>query len=543
MELNHSLTNYLIELSVDGLDIPDRLDYPFQYAPCAMARKAAIHLQQRLSRTHAVDPDPGRMMGVLVVEREGQYYYLSAYSGEWKDKRCDIVFVPPIFDPFDRKSFFFQGERDLDALTVQIEKLSNSIEYARLRKQIKYEEETLNSYCQNEQKGIRQKKAQRKKIRDRWDGEMSSEQIDILNTQSKDEGIRFKKAKRWYKRKLDGLQEKVLFFENSLQSLRNERKKRSQDLQNKLFEEYKVKNSIGEQRDLLKLFEGTSQGVPPSGAGTCAAPKLFQFAFEHQLRPVCMAEFWWGKSPKSELRKKGSFYPACRGKCEPILNFMLKGLPIGSNPIYDRLIRPKKLEILYEDDFIVAVLKPPSFLSVPGREYSYSAQELLQSQLKIASITAIHRLDMATSGILLFAKDKHSLARMQELFQKQKVHKTYEAVLEHPVSMPKGRIDLPLAPDFIHRPRQKVDFYQGKKSITEYEQVRNGHNKIKFYPKTGRTHQLRIHAAHHLGLDNPILGDALYGKDSGRLHLHASAIGFIHPIFEQEIHILSPAPF
>ena len=357
----------------------------------------------------------------------------------------------------------------------------------------------------------------------------------------------------------------------------------SQDLQLWLFHQYQLLNARGETRDLVQLWQEyysrprlqRKYPLPPGGTGDCCAPKLLQYAYLKGLKPRCMAEFWWGATTKTELRQHLNYYPACRGKCKPILTWMLQGLDVDPDPEtlgFERM----ELPVIYEDDAIVVVDKPSGMLSVPGRIEQFSVETVMQQRYPGSVIC--HRLDMGTSGLLIVAKSMAVYHPMQEQFVRHQVRKKYIALLESTAlsserksslftlhsSLKSGTISLPLRPDPMNRPRQVVDMEHGKRAVTDYEflplpsplstvnsplstvncqlSTVNSH-RVALYPQTGRTHQLRIHCAHPDGLGRPIKGDELYGTKADRLYLHAAEIWFRHPITEREMHLASPCPF
>jgi tRNA pseudouridine32 synthase/23S rRNA pseudouridine746 synthase len=311
-------------------------------------------------------------------------------------------------------------------------------------------------------------------------------------------------------------------------------------------------NINGQRKSLLPIFADTPLQRPPSGAGDCAAPKLLQQAFISGYKPIALAEFWWGDSPLLEMRKHNFYYPACRGKCEPILRHMLQGMNVEDNPL-DHIgeeVERNKLDIVFEDEFIMVVNKPNEMLSTPGRHQEHSVYTIIKEGYPAATgPLLVHRLDMSTSGILLIAKDKYSHQILQEQFINRTVKKRYTALLEGLFDNreTKGVIDLPLALDYFNRPMQKVDFSEGKAAQTLYEVVEtdseNKRTRIHFYPQTGRTHQLRVHAAHEQGLNLPIVGDDIYGQRDERLHLHADFIEFVHPATKETMTFSVKAPF
>ena len=327
----------------------------------------------------------------------------------------------------------------------------------------------------------------------------------------------------------------------------------SQDLQLWLFHQYQLLNARGETKDLVDIWQNYYDRpklrekfpLPPGGTGDCCAPKLLQYAYQQNLKPVCMAEFWWGQSTKEELRQHLNYYPACRGKCKPILTWMMEGLDVDVNP--ETLGFPHlEVKTIYEDDALLVVDKPSGMLSTPGRVEEYSVETIMRQRYPDSFIA--HRLDMWTSGLLIVAKSLEVYRSLQEQFVKHQVKKRYIAVLENleildrlDVLEKKGTISLPLRPDPMNRPRQIVDHEHGKRAVTDYEFLNE--NTVALYPQTGRTHQLRIHCAHPEGLGRPIKGDELYGTKADRLYLHAEQIWFRHPITGEDMHFISPSPF
>ena len=315
-------------------------------------------------------------------------------------------------------------------------------------------------------------------------------------------------------------------------------KQMSQELQLWLFHQYQLLNAHGETKDLVDIWQSYYSRpkllqkfpLPPGGTGDCCAPKLLQYAYQHGLKPVCMAEFWWGAPTKEELRQHLNYYPACRGKCKPILTWMLQGLDVDPDP---ETLGLQHLEIptVYEDNDLLVIDKPSGILSVPGRIEDYSVETVMRERYP-DSIVA-HRLDMGTSGLLIVAKNGEAYRILQQQFIHHEVRKKYLALLEQP-GQGTGVISLPLRPDPMNRPRQVVDMAHGKRAVTRYEYISD--RLVALWPETGRTHQLRIHCAHPDGLANPIVGDELYGTRDKRLCLHAAEIWFRHPVTGSEMH-------
>ena len=330
-------------------------------------------------------------------------------------------------------------------------------------------------------------------------------------------------------------------------------KQLSQELQTWLFHQYRLLNARGEVKDLIDIWQEyynrpkllRKYPLPPGGTGDCCAPKLLQYAYQQGLKPLCMAEFWWGETTKTELRHHLNYYPACRGKCKPVLTWMLQGLDVDPDP-ESLAFERQELPVVYEDEWLLVVNKPSGLLSAPGRVEEYSVETVMQQRYPGSMIA--HRLDMATSGLLIVAKTLEVYRNLQEQFVKHQVKKKYLAVLESLDALEKldildkrGTISLPLRPDPMNRPRQLVDPEHGKRAVTDYEFLSD--SLVALWPQTGRTHQLRIHCAHPDGLGRPIVGDELYGtREKGqRLMLHAAEIWFHHPVTGINMH-LSVAP-
>ena len=356
---------------------------------------------------------------------------------------------------------------------------------------------------------------------------------------------------RKWKKLLEERKAEVVAFETAIEDLKMERKERSAALQQKLFQQFRMLNAKGEVKDLCTIFKETVHKIPPGGAGECALPKLLQYAYLHQLKPLAMAEFWWGNSPKTEVRHHGYYYPSCKGKCEPILKHMLQGLEVDENPLTTDPRPHMDLEIVFEDEWLLVVNKPSGILSVPGKIETVDSvfQRVRKKYPNATGPMIVHRLDMATSGLLLIAKTKEVHQHLQAQFENHTIKKRYIALLdgsklEKPIKK-NGRIELPLCLNPLDRPRQMVSEEYGKTAITEYQVLESSgeYIRILFYPKTGRTHQLRIHAAHPQGLGCPIVGDELYGMKANRLYLHAEYIEFCHPVYGETICLQKEAEF
>jgi tRNA pseudouridine32 synthase/23S rRNA pseudouridine746 synthase len=390
------------------------------------------------------------------------------------------------------------------------------------------------------------KQSQQERNELRQQNNLSDSGLEQLIRQSQFEKAELKRLKDHWKAKIEAMENEAKPWQELIASLQDERKSRSAALQQWIFRQFRMHNALGEIKDLCDIFVSTPQGIPPAGSGECAAPKLLQHAYLHGLQPLAMAEFWWGDSPKGEIRKHGYFYPSCKHKCEPILNFMMKGLDVEPNPLLTSRIETDQLETVYEDEYLLVVNKPSGMLSVPGKTDQVSVASIMAEKYPDATgPLVVHRLDMDTSGLLLIAKTKEIHAELQEQFETRQIKKRYIALLSgKPEAPTSGFIRLPLIPDYDNRPLQTVDYEQGKPAVTRYELLSDQPPvRIAFYPETGRTHQLRVHAAHKDGLNNPILGDPLYGQPAERLHLHAERLEFRHPVTNKILRITADCPF
>lgn len=544
----------------DQFPLPEKLDFPFFYEPTSIAVYAAEELQKTLTKnnfSHNFGIENaerngaiGKMFGVLIVQNKlGEIGYLKAFSGKLADSNIQPGFVPPVFDILEKDGFFKQEEAIINKLNARIEEIETDTFYIE-------QKENHDNFSVNREKTLSEfrtylkiKKKERDHQRTTEVANLPAEHYQLLLEQLKKESI---SQQLEFKFLTIQSQEKLTELKNQLEPLATEitdlkflRKQKSNELQKKIFEHYTFINQRKEEKSLLAIFQETVFDKPPAGAGECAAPKLFQYAFKYDLTPICMAEFWWGMSPDSEIRVHKQFYSACRGKCEPILNHMLSASKVEPNPL-NQQAEITELSILFEDEWIVAIDKPAEFLSVPGKRLTDSVLTRLQ-QLYPESTgpLLLHRLDMSTSGILVAAKTKEVHKHLQHQFIKRSINKKYVALLEGELHQLEGEVNLPLIGDITDRPKQKVCFEIGKKSRSLYRvlEQKNGRTLIEFKPITGRTHQLRVHAAHHLGLNCPIVGDDLYGLRNSRLHLHASELTIFHPILKREIYIQSPHPF
>lgn len=530
----------------DGIALPPAFTYPFHYTPHPLTRLAAEEVQAYLNtRTDwQTELQEGKMFGVLIVRTpELKLGYLAAFSGNLAGSNRHAFFVPPVYDLLLPDGFFRIEEAEISAINHRIADALQSDTYIHLKDQLKSCQEEMDRQLQTAKEELKRARQERESARSQ--GVTPEEEARMIR-ESQFQKAEYKRLERKLKEELQNKQAALNSYESTVQAWKQERKQRSAALQQRLFEQFRMLNALGEVKDLCELFKDTPQGTPPAGTGECALPKLLQFAYQHQLEPLAMGEFWWGQSPKNEIRRQGEFYPSCTGKCAPILKHMLIGLNVEKNPLEEDLHRETPLPVLYEDEWLVVVCKPAGMLSVPGKNGLDSVYERLHTRYPQATGPLIvHRLDMATSGLLLVAKTKEVHQHLQAQFETRNIKKRYTAILEGIPSKKEGEICLPLCPNLLHRPLQSVDFEHGKPAITRYRVIKCIGNRalVAFYPQTGRTHQLRVHAAHPQGLDCPIVGDELYGHKADRLYLHAAGLTFIHPVNGKPIHIEQEADF
>jgi tRNA pseudouridine32 synthase/23S rRNA pseudouridine746 synthase len=539
--------SYFSENIIKELTPPDKFTFPFYYEPHPLTRVAAAELQHYLETQTDLDHNfgligdsadgaIGKMFGVLVVkDKEGRIGYLSAFSGKLAGSNDHPKFVPPVFDMLVENSFFLKGIEIIDAINERLCKIESDESYIRLKSAMEH----ISIQSQEEISAIKQQlksnKETRKSTRDEQRHSLSEHEYTLFEAdlvrQSLFDKHRLKILTEKWKQLLIDTRTELAPFESSIEMLKAERKERSAALQALLFEQYVFLNKEGKGKSLQDIFSETAFGKPPSAAGECATPKLLQAAFLNGYRPLAMAEFWWGASPKSEIRKHKHFYPACTGKCKPILAHMLEGMPMDENPFLKVPKEAGRLEIIYQDDDLIVVNKPSGLRSVPGVDVFDSVYSRLQSSLVNIEPLMVHRLDMDTSGLLVVAKTPEAHKHIQRQFLRRTVSKRYTALLSKIIEGNEGFITLPLRADLYNRPRQLVCFENGKKSSTRWTVIERTEavTKVHFWPLTGRTHQLRMHAAHELGLNAPIVGDDLYGMAAGRLYLHAAELAFVHP--------------
>ena len=595
---------------------PRQFTYPFCYEVDPLAEAASLELQRYIADADLMSTEKGcgKMFGVLVVEYEDesgalQRGFLAAYSGLLGGRNDWPYFVPPVFDAQQPDGHFKRTEREISAINREIAAIEHDPEYLQSVAQHEQTKKRLQAEVDAFKAEVDAAKVRRDARRKSGEPLSEEEQAEMIRESQ------FMKAELRRRRKAMEQAESTLNTQHStfLKSLQRKRKRKqmSDELQRWLFSAYRMLNAKGEERDLIDIFREYTHAMPPAGAGDCCAPKLLQYAYLHRLRPVCMAEFWWGESPASEIRHHLHYYPACRSKCLPILTHMLKGLDVAPNPLAQKR-HSAEPRVLYADEYIMVVDKPAGMLSVPGKaesvrsEFSDSANisveeyfanlqlptnsqlpteqftigEADNSKLKIQNskfLKAAHRLDMDTSGLLVLARTEQAYVELQRQFASRETVKRYEAVLsgvptqnsklktQNSSAQPSGcleAISLPLIADINDRPRQRVDMEHGKPALTLYnivevravdantavayttKKVDKRRTLVHLYPKTGRTHQLRVHCAHPLGLACPILGDPLYGIErADRMYLHAAELTFRHPVTGETMHFLSPSGF
>ena len=569
---------------------------PFRYVPHPLIKEAAGRIMEMLeSWKNQPDGSPlrelersfaeGKMIGVLVVSPDdrhprpdrGSLHFLAAFSGTVRGTDGNVTatvdgFVPPIVDLTDPVGYFKKEEAAISELNARICSLSASASLADQRAALKEALTQRDAEIAQMQENIRLAKSRREEIRQNTSDPQTA---DVLIRESQFQKAELKRLKDRWRDIIEGLAAAVGKAESEISELKTRRARMSDALQKWIFENALVHNAIGESASIWDVFANEGL-IPPGGTGDCAAPKLLEYAFRNGLRPLAMGEFWYGTSPETAVRTHGHFYPSCTSKCGPLLGYMMQGLGCHHGPGTGELSSPTPMPvILHEDESVIVVEKPSGMPSVPGLDGRKSLQEWLceqraaaqtarahtytsavrdnmqQSEGQPQPIHAVHRLDMDTSGVMIFAKSSEAAVNLRHQFEEHTIRKTYMARVsppaakgvarfqKHPLHQAhsesvSGSINLPLSPDYDERPRQKVDFRQGKETYTEYEIVKenqDGTADLLLYPQTGRTHQLRVHCAHSLGMSRPILGDMLYGGETAdRLHLHALSVTFSHPV-------------
>ena len=551
------------------------------YEPHPLCIQACREVQEMLARREDWQEEiaRGKMFGVLIVENvktdadkpergyqaadddDPKWGYLAAYSGQIGGRSDWEDFVPAVFDYLQPDGYFKTHEAEISYINQSISRLEKDERMKKARTLIRKLQEERKRTIAAYQEKMKEAKAKRDSRREA--GNLSEAEEAEMIRESQFMKAELRRLKKSLSEKT-ALETEFEDYQENILRLKQLRKQLSDALQQWLFSQFRMLNQEGESKDLLEIFRDEAlkeypqaaiatsriaalKMVPPAGSGECCEPKLLQYAYQHGYKPLQMAMFWWGESPKEEIRHHLQFYPACNGKCKPILHWMLPAStfePAAVNPsIYN------KVETLYEDREIAVIHKPEGLLSVPGKDTSQpSVYALMRRKFPEAtSPLIVHRLDMATSGVMIIAKTEFAYHRLQRAFLNHQIQKKYIAIISGKDVPEKGIISLPLLPDYLNRPRQMVNHEQGKEAITEYEileRIDGSHLRIALYPKTGRTHQLRVHCAHQEGLNAPILGDPLYGNEkAARLHLHAEEITFEHPLTGKKITIKRKADF
>lgn len=543
---------------------PHQFTFPFCYEPHPLCRLAAAEVEHHIveSGVWQGETSCGKMFGVLVVRyelgvrnyelgvRSCELGFIAAYSGLLAGRNDWAYFVPPVFDAQQPDGHFKVTERSISDINREIDCIRHSDEY----KRVKAEEAALRQKAADRIAAMKQRIASAKAERDRRRSDAQTGLLQISEAEAAAmtrESQTLKADLRRLKQRLDmelsAAHALTFQYDERIAALRQRRRSMSDELQRWLFMQYRMLNARGEERNLIDIFSTTTHGIPPAGAGDCCAPKLLQYAYSHGLQPVCMAEFWWGESPRQEIRHHLSYYPACRSKCLPILTHMLQGLDVEPNPL--TATASEELKIVYEDDAICVVDKPAGMLSVPGKDNVESVESIMRQRWHQydGNPIMVHRLDRDTSGLMVVARTLEAYHSLQQQFACRTAAKRYEAVLDGVPALQQGTISLPLMPDITDRPRQRVDMEHGKPSVTTYRVVstQNHRTLVWLFPHTGRTHQLRVHCAHPLGLATPILGDPLYGRGTAapRMYLNAAELEITHPVTGRRMQWKSESAF
>ena len=554
---------------------PRQFTYPFCYEPHPLCVLAAAEVQRYIGESGVWrgEQSCGKMFGVLVVEQPGEscgcgadgaagggrrFAFVAAYSGLLAGRNDWPYFVPPVFDAQRPDGHFKQTERAISELNREIASLEQSDRLATLQSlydSARLAADTAIAAMRRKVADAKARRDSRRREADLGGAPLSDSERAAMVGESQRMKADLRRLRQQCESMLADMRQPIEQVSEQIDALKRRRREMSDSLQLWLFGQYRMLNALGEERDLTDIFADTVHAMPPGGAGDCCAPKLLQYAFRHGLRPVCMAEFWWGDSPRQEIRHHLHYYPACRSKCLPILTHMLRGLDVEPNP----LAQPKAHvapRIVYEDAAIIVVDKPAGMLSVPGKDALPDVETFANIRARCSAglaagptaIHAVHRLDMDTSGLLLLARTDAAYRELQRQFAARTTRKRYEAVLDGVPHVPdSGTISLPLRADITDRPRQCVDHDGGKEAVTDYRLLGSagGRTLVSLRPHTGRTHQLRLHCAHPEGLGTPILGDPLYGRGTAadRMYLHAAELEFSHPVTGERLRFESPSGF
>lgn len=533
--------------AIADISLPERFTFPFYYDPHPLSLMAAQQLQQHIESqtlwqhnfglTGIEQGAIGKMFGVLVVRNQvGEIGFLSAFSGKLADSNLLPHFVPPVFDMLTEDSFFLSEQVRINQLTADLNDLMADPKLA------EYKANLADKVNESEQAiaAQRQLMIENRKLRKvrRVQAESSLNATDFIELQAQlsKESVadknQLKALNAYWEQQLQSAKQQLAQLMDGVTTLKQQRKQASSALQQRLFEQYKFLNIKCEHKSLGSIFKDTVYQTPPAGSGECAAPKLLHYAFKWGMQPIALAEFWWGSSPKSEIRQHKNFYGACQGKCRPILAHMLDGMAVDADPLLINTAQSKKIDVIYQDQHMAIINKPAELLSVPGKNIQDSVYERMKQMFPAATGPLIvHRLDMSTSGLMVIALTKEANKHLQAQFIARTINKRYVALLSGELEQDQGIINLPMRGDFNDRPRQLVCFEHGKPAETRWQVISrsNGCTKVYMEPKTGRTHQLRVHSAHPQGLNMAMVGDDLYGTRANRLHLHAQLLELNHP--------------
>ncbi|MFI3331990.1 MAG: RluA family pseudouridine synthase [Rikenellaceae bacterium] len=526
----HQLNNSEIE----NVELPKLFTNPFDYEPhplVEVARKELCSYLEGQCEWHA-EINLGKMFGVLVCEDSSHRLgFLAAFSG-YLDKQTTLpYFVPPILNLLEPNGFFATEETNISAINRRIAQMDSDEKMGEISRELAQIESQEREELERLKEEYRASRSMRRAMRSEGCGE---EQMAVLSGESQRQKGAIKRRELHYRTLREPLESRIAKFNIARELLLEERAERSAALQRAAFSRFKPLNALGKPKDLITIFEEYNHTVPPAGSGECAAPKLLHYAFANGLRPVAMGEFWWGESTRGQVRRHMHYYPACRGKCHPILSYMLRGLEVEAphSPKCEESLLDR-LTVIYEDEHLVAFNKPSGLASVRGLNHTISVQSIAEERYPTLEPNhmIVHRLDMDTSGVLIVAKSGEVQRNLQQQFASHTIRKRYIALIEESPKAQSGAIDLPLILDPNDRPRQMVDMVDGKSAYTHYSVIGQSgtHCRIALYPQTGRTHQLRVHCAHCEGLNAPIVGDRLYGTPSDRLMLHAEQITLQHP--------------
>ena len=566
--ISTALPSYVHPLALGAETLPAAFTYPFRYTAHPLCERAAAVVAEEVKRMGFQE---GKMFGVLVVSgngslslrgdlegHESSLFFLAAYSGQIWGSYDYPWFVPPVVDYLDPNSHFQLEQREIVEMSRRLEEMKLSeerLEWQRRVAQLRAEREAAVTEAkrvyEEGKRGREELKIKREKLKIegrnelKIEGEEEDGYLELIR-ESQRQKADIQRAKQLHKLEIAELEARLTEHNAAVHELYEERKRRSEALQQWLFGQFDFLNAKGERKNLQEIF---GPHLIPSGAGECCAPKLLQAAYALGLKPVAMAEFWLGPSKPGRYREPGAFFPACRSKCYPILGHMLQGLNVEPDPARhyeNRELEP--IKVLWEDEHLAVVYKPEGWCSIPGKsDQPNLLDECFRLWPEISGSVIVHRLDQDTSGVMVIAKNALVHRALGQQFEQREVKKRYVALLEGTLTVTYGEICLPLGPDLENMPHQQVDFDNGKEAVTRFEvaAVEQSGNvtRVFFYPLTGRTHQLRVHSAAPEGLNAPILGDRLYGHVADRLYLHAESIKFVHPITKEEMHFCLPAPF